>query len=82
MNKEKMLEIINDVITERVTQLMEEMSTNEFVEMISEKIHTELGVDIENEENLEEIHGLIGDRVIPLFTKVTEYIIGVDLPKV
>jgi len=32
MNKEKVLEVVNDVITERITSLIEEMSTNEFVE--------------------------------------------------
>ena len=37
MNKEeKVLEIVNSVITDRLTQLIEEMSDNEFVEMIGD----------------------------------------------
>jgi hypothetical protein len=38
-------------------------------------------MDFENEEVQEEITELIGTQVIPLLTKITEYVIGVDLPK-
>jgi hypothetical protein len=31
--KEKVLEIVNDVITEKITGIVEEMSTNEFFEI-------------------------------------------------
>lgn len=74
MNKEKVLGVINDEIVEKVTQLMEEMSTTEFVEMICEKV----GVDVNDEKKVEEISELIGGRVIPLYGKMSEYLIGVD----
>jgi hypothetical protein len=31
MNKEKVLGVVNDVIVDKLTQLIEEMSSNEFV---------------------------------------------------
>jgi hypothetical protein len=79
MNKERMLEIVNEVINEKLENLMEEMSTNEFVEMITDMYVDQTGEVIEDTEEVQEI---IGERVIPLLTKITEYVIGVDLPKV
>jgi hypothetical protein len=34
MNKEHVLEVVNEVIVDRLTQLIEDMSNDEFVEMI------------------------------------------------
>jgi hypothetical protein len=83
MNREKLLEIVNEVINERLEQLIEEMSTNEFVEMITDKYVEKTGDDLEknNFEYEDEIQEVIGERVVPLLTKITEYVIGVDLPK-
>ena len=82
MNKEKVLEIVNEVINEKLENLMEEMSTNEFVEMITDMYQDRTGEVVESEEDEEEIQWVIGERVVPLLTKITEYVIGVDLPKV
>ncbi len=79
MNKEKMLEIVNDVINQKLENLMEEISTPEFVEMITDMYVDQTGEEIEDTDEVQEV---IGERVIPLLTKVTEYVIGVDLPKV
>ena len=79
MNKEKMLEIVNDVINQKLENLMEEISTPEFVEMITDMYQDQTGEEIEDTDEVQEV---IGERVIPLLTKVTEYVIGVDLPKV
>ncbi len=78
MNKEKMLEIVNDVINQKLENLMEEISTPEFVEMITDMYVDQTGEEIEDTDEVQEV---IGERVIPLLTKVTEYVIGVDLPK-
>ena len=74
MNEEKVLGIINDEIVDKITQVIELMSTTQFVEMICEKS----GVDVNDEEMVEKITDLIGTRVIPLYGKMSEYIIGVD----
>lgn len=79
MNKEKMLEIVNDVINQKLENLMEEISTNEFIEMITDMYQDRTGEEIEDTDEVSEV---VGERVIPLLTKVTEYVIGVDLPKV
>ena len=81
MNKEKVLGVVNDVIVDRLTQLIEEMSCNEFVEEISDKL-VEQGIVIETEEDEEELRELIGSRVLPLLHKVMEWGIGKELPKV
>jgi hypothetical protein len=81
MNKEKVLGVVNDVIVDKLTQLIEEMSSNEFVEEISDKL-VEQGIVIETEEDEEELRDLIGSRVLPLLHKVMEWGIGKELPKV
>ena len=81
MNKEKVTEVVTDVINDKITQLIEEMSTNEFVDMIKDKL-VENGIefDNDNEEEVEEIFEVVGSRVVPLLHKMSEYIIGVNIP--
>jgi len=81
MNKEKVLEIVNEVINQKLENLMEEISTPEFVEMITDMYVDQTGEELEIPEDEETIHEVIGNRVVPLLTKVCEYVIGVDLPK-
>jgi len=81
MNKEKVTQVVTDVINDKITQLIEEMSTNEFVDMIKDKL-VENGIefDNDNEEEVEEIFEIVGSRVVPLLHKMSEYIIGVNIP--
>ena len=81
MNKEKVTQVVTDVINDKITQLIEEMSTNEFVDMIKDKL-VENGIefDDDNEEETEEIFEIVGSRVVPLLHKMSEYIIGVNIP--
>ena len=80
MNKEKVLEVVNDVIVDKLTQLIEEMSCNEFVDLIGDKLE-EQGIVIETDEEREELTEVIGSRVLPLLHKVMEWGIGKELPK-
>lgn len=82
-SKEKVLEIVNEVINQRLENLIEEMSTNEFVEMITD-MYVDRTEDLEKMyfEYEEEIRDIIGERVFPLVIKIQEYVIGVDLPKI
>ena len=80
MNKEKVLEVVNDVISDRLSQLMEEMSNNEFVEMITDMVQDQTGEVIEDENDIEEIRNIIGSRVLPLLQKVLEFSIGKSIP--
>jgi hypothetical protein len=88
MNKdEKVLEIVNGVITDRLTQLIEEMSDNEFVEMIGDMYFDQTGKNIEDDTDDDEdfdkdeyLGEIIGSRVLPLLHKICEYGIGKDIP--
>jgi hypothetical protein len=88
MNKEeKVLEIVNGVITDRLTQLIEEMSNNEFVEMIGDMYFDQTGKNIEDDTDDDEdfdkdeyLNEIIGSRVLPLLHKICEYGIGKDIP--
>jgi hypothetical protein len=83
--KEKVLEIVNDVITEKITGLVEEMSTNEFVEMIGDMYFDQTGKNLEDDtddefDKDEYLNEIIGSRVIPLLHKVCEWGIGKSIP--
>jgi hypothetical protein len=82
MNREKVTQVVKGMIVDRLTEMVEDMSNHDFVENVMDRLENEgVVMDFENEEVQEEITELIGTQVIPLLTKVTEYVIGVDLPK-
>lgn len=78
-NKTTTQQIISNEINDRLTQLIEEMSTNEFVDMICDKVYTETGIDYTDEER-EEITSQIGEQVFPLLMKIMEHVSGIPLP--
>jgi len=80
MNKEQVLEVVNEVIVDRLTQLIEDMSNDEFVEMITDIVQDRTGSVIQDEDELEEIRDIIGSRVVPLLHKVCEWGIGKNIP--
>ena len=80
-NKETTQEIISNEINERLTQLIEEMSTNEFIDLICDKVYTETGIDYTDEQR-EEITSQIGEQVFPLLMKIMEHVSGIPLPQV
>ncbi len=80
-NKETTQEIISNEINERLSQLIEEMSTNEFVDLICDKVYTETGEDYTDEQR-EEITSQIGEQVFPLLMKIMEHVSGIPLPQV
>ncbi len=82
MNREKVTQVVKGMIIDRITEMVEDMSNHDFVENVMDRLENEgVVMDFENEEVQEEITELIGTQVIPLLTKITEYVIGVDLPK-
>jgi hypothetical protein len=82
MNKQVVLEMINDVIIDKLEQLMENLSTNEFVEELTDKlIESGVPIDTDDEEQMEELNQMIGSRVLPLLHKICEYGIGKEIPK-
>lgn len=63
-------EIVIDEISERVTQMIEDLSTNEFLEKIMDTYYDVYGeVEIDDEV----VKQIIGQKVFPLFQKISEY---------
>lgn len=81
MNKEMVKSIVNDVVNEKLSNLIEEMSQSEFTEMICDMYHDQTGEVIEDEEMVDEVNMVISDKVLPLLLKVMEYVSGIELPK-
>lgn len=75
MNQENVLKVINDEIIFKITQMMSEMSNQEFIEEICQKV----GVDLEDEEGVEEISDIIGSRVFPLYITMSKFIVEKEL---
>lgn len=80
MNEETRVvkEIISDIILERITIMMEEMSTNEFVDDVITKIGEETDLDIDDDMVRDNIVSLTGDQILPLLNKMSEYFIDVN----
>jgi hypothetical protein len=82
MNEEKVLEVVNGIIIDRLTQLIEDMSNHDFIEFVMDRLEEEgVDVDTENEEVVEKITGIVGTRVLPLLHKVCEWGLGKEIPK-
>jgi hypothetical protein len=81
MNKEKVTEVVNGIIVDQLTQMIEDMSNHDFIEMVMDRLEREgMKLDFENEEVQEEITEIVGSRVIPLMLKITEYVVGKSIP--
>ena len=83
MNQKLVTEVIKGIIIDRTTQLVEDMSNQDFIEQVMDKLQEqEFELDFDNEEVQEEITDLVGKQVLPLLLKVMEWGIGKELPKV
>jgi len=85
VKNEKLLEIVNEVVGERLSSLIEEMSTNEFVEMIGDMYFERTGENLDDGtddefDQDEYLNEVIGSRIVPLLHKVCEWSIGKDIP--
>lgn len=80
MNQEVMKSIITDTILEKMTQVIEDMSTNEFVDMIIDTYNKETVLNLEDEfdedtDVREVVVEMIGDKVFPLLTTIQNYVL-------
>ena len=83
MNKKtekKVLSVIDVIISNKLTDLVESMSDNEFIDEISDKVFEEVGYDVNEKDEVEELTELVGSRVLPLLHKLLEYGIGKEIP--
>jgi hypothetical protein len=81
MDKEKVLEVVNGIIVDRLTEMIEDMSNHDFIEFVMDRLEEEgVEMDFENENVQEEIKDVVGTRVLPLLLKVCEWGIGKNIP--
>jgi len=78
MNKNKVLNVVNDVIYDKLTQLIEELSTNEFIDMVKDKL-VEEGIKFDEDKDTDKIFDIVGGRIVPLLTKMTEFVIDKEI---
>ena len=75
MDKQIVSEMVNDIINDKVTQFIESISCDEFIEEVTDNlIQGGITIDVENEEEVEEVKEIIGSRVV-------EYLMKQILPK-
>ena len=77
--KEKVQSIIDELIMDKITNLMECMSDDEFIEEISGRVYEEINYDVNEKDEVEELTELVGNRVLPLLNKLLSSIVGKDI---
>ena len=75
MDKKIVTEMVNDIIEDKITQFIENISSDEFIEEVTDRV-IQGGVPVENEEEVEEVREIIGSKVVSFITKQIVSIIG------
>jgi len=70
MDKKIVTEMVNDIINDKITQFIESISCDEFIEEVTDRlIEGGIPVDVENEEEVEGVKEIIGSKVVDFMTK-------------
>ena len=70
MDKKIVTEMVNDIIEDKITQFIESMCSDEFIEEVTDRvIQGGVPVDVENEEEVEGVREIIGSKVVSFITK-------------
>ena len=81
MNKEKVLEVVNGIVVDRLTQLIEDMSNHDFIEFVMDRLEDEgISIESDDENSVEEITNIVGTRILPLLLKVCEWGVDKEIP--
>ena len=71
--------VVSDFVVDQITQMIEDMSNHDFIERIMDRLEEEkIQLDYDNEELIEEVTEIVGDKVLPLMMKMTEFFIEED----
>lgn len=68
MDKKIVTEMVNDIIEDKITQFIENISSDEFIEEVTDRV-IQGGVPVENEVEIEEVREIIGSKVVSFITK-------------
>lgn len=64
--------IVNGIITDTITQMIEDMSSNDFIELVMDRLEEEgTDIDLEGEDTFEDVKDVVGESVIPLLMELT-----------
>ena len=84
LNNEKMTndqvtqvqKVVSDFMLDRITEMIEDMSSNDFIERVMTTLEEEgIKLDFDDEELFEEVKDIVGDKVIPLIMRVSELVL-------
>ena len=73
MNKEQVKKIISDEIVNQLTNMIEEMSTDEFIDKLCDRIYTETGFDVDGEDMRDEVTDMVGEKIYPFIQTMSTY---------
>ena len=67
--------LVSDLVVDQITQMMEDMSSHDFIERIMDSLEQEgVELDFDNENTFEEVKDIVGEKVIPLMIEMTDLI--------
>ena len=70
MNKEIVSEMVYDIINDKITQFIESISCDEFIEEVTDRlIESGIPIDVEDETQTEEVKEIIGSKVVEYLMK-------------
>ncbi len=70
MNKEIVSEMVDDIINDKVTQFIESISCDEFIEEVTDSlIECGVEIDVDDEEQIQMVKEIIGSQVVGFLTK-------------
>ncbi len=69
-------EVVSGIISDVLTQMIEDMSSNDFIETIMEKLEEEgTDIDLNDEDSFENIKEVVGDTMIPLLMRLSSVVL-------
>ena len=68
--------LVNDLVIHQITDMIEEMSSHDFIERVMVMIEEEgIKLDFDSMDTFEEVKDIVGDKVIPLIIEMTDLIL-------
>jgi hypothetical protein len=69
-------EVVSGIISDVLTQMIEDMSSNDFIETIMEKLEEEgTDIDLNDEDSFENIKEVVGNTMIPLLMRLSSVVL-------
>lgn len=75
--KTQVTNIVNGILNDHITDLIEEVSSNDFIERVMDELEQQgTTIDLDNEDSFENIKLTVGDTVVPLLVEMTYLLLG------